>query len=77
MNGLISWFWLFREKKMSRNCGIKVLDHAMTGAEGADNCTKFIDILGLRSVFPLFMKTPKRNKAGPAMEELEGKLHTF
>ncbi|XP_064611827.1 beta-catenin-like protein 1 [Liolophura sinensis] len=62
---------MLREKKMSRNCGIKVLDHAMAGAEGADNCTKFVDILGLRSVFPLFMKTPKRNKAGPGMEELE------
>lgn len=65
--------WLyFREKKMSRNCGIKVLNHAMTGVEGTDNCQKFVDILGLRTVFPLFMKTPKQGRAGPPPEELEG-----
>jgi beta-catenin-like protein 1 len=57
---------------MSRNCGIKVLNHAMTGVEGTDNCQKFVDILGLRTIFPLFMKTPKQGKAGPPPEELEG-----
>ncbi|XP_013389314.1 beta-catenin-like protein 1 [Lingula anatina] len=62
---------MLREKKMSRNSAIKVLDHAMTGQEGVDNCQKFIDILGLRSVFPVFMKTPKANKRGPGPEELE------
>lgn len=61
-----------REKKMSRNSAIKVLNHAMTGAEGQDNCQKFIEILGLRSLFPLFMKTPKQAKAGPSPDELEG-----
>ncbi|XP_060597583.1 beta-catenin-like protein 1 [Ruditapes philippinarum] len=62
---------MLREKKMSRNCGIKVLNHAMTGVEGTDNCQKFVDILGLRTIFPLFMKTPKQGKAGPPPEELE------
>ena len=58
---------------MSRCSAIKVLDHAMSGLEGAENCQKFVDILGLRSIFPLFMKTPKANKkAGPSREELEG-----
>ena len=61
-----------REKKLSRNCAIKVLNHAMTGAEGLDNCQKFVDILGLRTVFPLFMKTPKASRAGPPPAELEG-----
>ena len=60
---------------MSRLSAIKVLDHAMTGHEGGDNCQKFVDILGLRSIFPLFMKTPKKNKkAGPAAQEMEGKM---
>jgi hypothetical protein len=27
---------------------------------------------GLRTIFPLFMKTPKQAKAGPSSEELEG-----
>lgn len=28
----------------------------MQGAEGTENCSKFIEFLGLRSLFPLFMK---------------------
>lgn len=44
----------------------------MSGPEGADNSQKFVDILGLRTIFPLFMKTPKQAKAGPSSEELEG-----
>ncbi|XP_056011706.1 beta-catenin-like protein 1 [Ostrea edulis] len=62
---------MLREKKMSRNSAIKVLNHAMTGQEGVDNCQKFVDILGLRTVFPLFMKTPGKGKAGPSPAELE------
>lgn len=53
---------MLREKKLSRNGSLKVLDHAMSGIDGRDNCNKFVDILGLRTIFPLFMKTPKRNK---------------
>lgn len=53
---------MLREKKMSRNGSLKVLNHALSGPDGKDNCNKFVDILGLRSIFPLFMKTPKRNR---------------
>lgn len=53
---------MLREKKMSRNGALKVLDHAMCNFDGADNCNKFVDILGLRTIFPLFMKTPKNKK---------------
>ncbi|KAL1374888.1 hypothetical protein pipiens_004794 [Culex pipiens pipiens] len=53
---------MLREKKLSRNGSLKVLDHAVSGPDGRDNCNKFVDILGLRTIFPLFMKTPKRNK---------------
>ncbi|XP_058979971.1 beta-catenin-like protein 1 [Musca domestica] len=53
---------MLREKKMSRNGSLKVLDHAMSGPDGRDNCNKFVDILGLRTIFPLFMKTPKKSK---------------
>ena len=61
-----------REKKKSRSGALKVLSHALTGAEGIDNCLKFVDILGLRTLFPLFMKTPKRSKrAGVSAEEHE------
>ncbi|XP_073945334.1 beta-catenin-like protein 1 [Choristoneura fumiferana] len=53
---------MLREKKMSRNGSLKVLSHALTGPDGRDNCNKFVDILGLRTVFPLFMKTPKKKR---------------
>ncbi|XP_039260592.2 beta-catenin-like protein 1 [Styela clava] len=55
---------MLREKKMSRNSALKVLDHAMTGYHGADNCAKFVEILGLRTLFPLFMRPPKKQKKG-------------
>ncbi|XP_028266765.1 beta-catenin-like protein 1 [Parambassis ranga] len=60
---------MLREKKMSRTSALKVLDHAMIGPEGSDNCHKFVDILGLRTVFPLFMKTPKKMKKAGASEK--------
>ncbi|XP_063393704.1 beta-catenin-like protein 1 [Cydia fagiglandana] len=53
---------MLREKKLSRNGSLKVLSHALTGPDGRDNCNKFVDILGLRTVFPLFMKTPKKKR---------------
>lgn len=53
---------MLREKKTSRNGSLKVLDYAVSGPHGKDNCNKFVDILGLRTLFPLFMKTPKKNR---------------
>lgn len=52
---------MLREKKISRNGALRVLDHALTGIDGADNCNKFVEILGLRTIFPLFMKTPSKH----------------
>ena len=58
---------------MSRNGALKVLNHALSGEEGRENCAKFVDILGLRTIFPLFMKTPKKHKRkGMSAEEYEG-----
>uniref|UniRef100_A0A672J4Z9 Catenin, beta like 1 n=1 Tax=Salarias fasciatus TaxID=181472 RepID=A0A672J4Z9_SALFA len=63
---------MLREKKMSRTSALKVLDHGMIGPEGGDNCHKFVDILGLRTIFPLFMKTPKKmKKTGTSEKEHE------
>uniref|UniRef100_A0A8C5E1G0 Beta-catenin-like protein 1 n=1 Tax=Gouania willdenowi TaxID=441366 RepID=A0A8C5E1G0_GOUWI len=63
---------MLREKKMSRTSALKVLNHGMIGPEGADNCHKFVDILGLRTIFPLFMKTPKKmKKTGNSEKEHE------
>jgi len=63
---------MLREKKVSRTGALKVLDHALIGSEGTDNCIKLIDILGLRTLFPLFMKTPKKSqRAGTSAEEYQ------
>jgi len=62
---------MLREKKKSRSGALKVLSHALSGTEGTNNCIKFIDILGLRTIFPLFMKTPSRSKRGISAEEHE------
>ncbi|KAB1262367.1 Beta-catenin-like protein 1 [Camelus dromedarius] len=60
------------EKKISRSSALKVLDHAMIGPEGTDNCHKFVDILGLRTIFPLFMKSPRKiKKVGTTEKEHE------
>merc|ERR1719391_405035 len=67
---------MLREKKKSRSGALKVLSHALTGSEGTDNCIKFVDILGLRTLFPLFMKTPKRSKRGGTSAE-EHEEHTI
>ena len=41
---------------MSRNSALKVIDHALSGKEGIANSEKFVEILGFRTLFPLFMK---------------------
>ncbi|XP_012562750.1 beta-catenin-like protein 1 [Hydra vulgaris] len=70
--GLQLMILMLREKKMSRTSALKVLAYTMTGENGGENCNKFVDILGLRCVFPLFMKPPKRNKkTGNSKEECE------
>ncbi|VDN56641.1 unnamed protein product [Dracunculus medinensis] len=53
---------MLRERKQSRESALKVLDYAMNGAEGKENCAKFIEILGLRTLFPLFMRTPTKER---------------
>lgn len=69
---------MLREKKMSRGPALKVLSYAMNGPEGKDNCNKFVDILGLRTVFPLFMKTPKScKKSGGEDRHIEHVVSIF
>ena len=61
---------MLREKKMSRPPALKVLNFALQGDEGINCCAKFIDVYGLRSLFPCFMKTPgKKAKRGGFSEQ--------
>ena len=64
---------MLQSKKLSRRSSLKVLNHAMCGggAECRDNCEKFVEIFGLGSLFPAFMKTPRGVKKGSGLEEQE------
>lgn len=53
---------MLRERKQSRESALKVLDYATNGQEGKSNCVKFVEIMGLRTIFPLFMRTPPKDK---------------
>jgi len=66
----------YREKKQSRGGALKVLNYSISGAEGAANANKIIEILGLRTIFPLFMKTPKRAKR-KGLSALEHEEHVI
>ena len=73
--GLQLMILMLKEKKMSRKSALKVLNHAMCNFEGVDNCVKFVEVYGLRSLFPSFMKTPKRVQAAVGGSENEHEEH--
>ncbi|XP_065185882.1 beta-catenin-like protein 1 [Sycon ciliatum] len=69
---------MLKEKKQSFSKALKVLDHALSNPEGADNCAKFVEVFGLRSLFPLFMKTPKKKvRKGSSRNEHEEHVCTI
>lgn len=49
-----------RERKLAKTRSIKVLDHALTGDSGSDACVRFVDQLGLKTLFPAFMGKVRR-----------------
>ncbi|PAA77058.1 hypothetical protein BOX15_Mlig001294g5, partial [Macrostomum lignano] len=65
---------ILREKRVARPSALKVLDYALNGPDGADNALKFVDILGLRTIFPVFMRPPKPKKSGFSVQEIEEHL---
>lgn len=46
---------MLKAKNMSRNRAIKTLDHALQGREGAPLCERFVEALGLKTLFAVFM----------------------
>merc|ERR1719376_1406303 len=60
---------MLREKKVSRNGALKVLNHALIGPEGKDNCSKFVDILGLGTIFPPPKKSQRKGVSAEEHEE--------
>ncbi|KAI8825867.1 Catenin-beta-like protein [Fimicolochytrium jonesii] len=47
---------MVKEKKLARMRAFKVLSHAMLGADGAKCCAHFVEIFGLRTLFPALMR---------------------
>lgn len=63
---------MMKEKMQSRSRAIKTLDHAMSGQAGTESCEVFVEALGLKHLFSVFMgKAPKKQKANspPASED--------
>jgi hypothetical protein len=46
---------MLKEKKLSRTRAIKTLDHALQGTAGIPLCEKFVEMLGLKTLFSAFM----------------------
>ncbi|KAG1449762.1 hypothetical protein G6F46_007877 [Rhizopus delemar] len=46
---------MLKEKTLSRIRAVKVLNYALSGEEGRERCVRFVDVSGLKYLFPLFM----------------------
>ncbi|KAM0746568.1 DUF1716-domain-containing protein [Meredithblackwellia eburnea MCA 4105] len=65
---------MLKEKKMSRTRAIKTLDFAMQGKAGMPVCDKFVEMLGLKTLFSAFMgkgASKSKKSAGTTREDNE------
>lgn len=53
---------MLREGKLSKSRALKVLDHAMNGANATAVCDRVVDAAGLKSLFGLLMKSGKKGR---------------
>ncbi|KAF9268022.1 DUF1716-domain-containing protein [Marasmius fiardii PR-910] len=64
---------MMKEKLQSRSRSIKTLDFAMSGPSGTASCQAFIEALGLKTLFPIFMGKGVKKKSStsvlPASED--------
>ncbi|GJN88169.1 hypothetical protein Rhopal_001134-T1 [Rhodotorula paludigena] len=62
---------MLKAKNLSRSRAIKALDHALQGREGAQLCERFVEALGLKTLFSVFMGRgegdKKKKKAATAL----------
>lgn len=73
--GLDLMIIMLRERKFSQHGALKVLNHTISGV-GAAACVTFIDRLGLKSLFPAFMKTPSASKSKKLFSQADYEEHT-
>jgi beta-catenin-like protein 1 len=55
-------YLMLKEKKASREGALRVLSYVTAVPDGVENCDHFVEMFGLRVIFPLFMKTPSKAK---------------
>ncbi|KAL0574666.1 hypothetical protein V5O48_007282 [Marasmius crinis-equi] len=64
---------MMKEKLQARSRAIKTLDFAMSGPAGTASCEAFIEALGLKTLFPIFMGKGTKKKSStsvlPASED--------
>jgi beta-catenin-like protein 1 len=61
--GVELMIFIMKEKRLARSGAVKVLDYAMRTDAGTANCERFVEMLGLKTFFSLFMgKVSCRNR---------------
>ncbi|KAF9354992.1 hypothetical protein BGX34_010705 [Mortierella sp. NVP85] len=68
---------MIKEKKMARIRAVKVLDYAMSTKAGTANCLRFVEIMGLKTLFSIFSRkgVDKLKKAYKSFSEVEEEEH--
>ncbi|KAF9905079.1 hypothetical protein EC991_002032 [Linnemannia zychae] len=68
---------MIKEKKMARVRAVKVLDYAMSTKAGTANCLRFVEIMGLKTLFSIFSRNgiEKLKKAYKSFSEVEEEEH--
>lgn len=52
---------MIKEKKMARIRAVKVLDYATSTKAGTANCLRFVEIMGLKTLFSIFSRKVKES----------------
>ncbi|RCH81771.1 hypothetical protein CU098_002532 [Rhizopus stolonifer] len=68
---------MLKEKTLSRIRSVKVLNYALSGEESRERCLRFVNVSGLKYLFPLFMGkgNKKLKKSQNAFNESEDEEH--
>ena len=74
--GLELMILLLRAKRQARSGALKVLDHALSDAEGGAACLHFVEALGLRALCPVLMR-PMDGKGALRAQDMEHLLGVF
>ncbi|MBW0509786.1 hypothetical protein O181_049501 [Austropuccinia psidii MF-1] len=62
---------MMKQKKLAQHRALKVLDHALSGDEGSDNCERFVERMGLKTLFSFFMGKKNKGKQVSTHEDDE------